>query len=58
VCNLVASIDLSQPAISHHLGILSRAGLLARRRGGRYTHYRCIRNRVEHLAAIVQGLVA
>ena len=31
---------VSQPAVSKHLGVLRRAGLVRRRRQGRETHYR------------------
>jgi DNA-binding transcriptional ArsR family regulator len=31
---------VSQPAVSKHLGILKRAGLVGDRRAGRQTHYR------------------
>jgi DNA-binding transcriptional ArsR family regulator len=33
--------DVSQPAISQHVRALKEAGLLAERRDGRLTHYRC-----------------
>lgn len=57
VCKLVGIVDLSQPAISHHLNILARAGLLRRRRKGRYNHYQANINRVEHLVMRVRGLL-
>ncbi len=57
VCKLVDVVDLSQPAISHHLNILARAGLLRRRRKGRYNHYQANIVRVEKLVMIVRGLL-
>jgi DNA-binding transcriptional ArsR family regulator len=37
---LTASAGVSQPAVSKHLGILKRAGLVRDRHAGRQTHYR------------------
>ena len=39
-CDLVDPIGLSQPTVSHHLKVLGDAGLLLRRREGRWVHYR------------------
>ena len=36
---LTGHSDVSQPAVSKHLGILKRAGLVHDRREGRQTHY-------------------
>ncbi|MCW4463228.1 metalloregulator ArsR/SmtB family transcription factor [Sphingomonas sp. BT-65] len=37
---LTAGAGVSQPAVSKHLGILKRAGLVQDRQAGRQTHYR------------------
>lgn len=37
---LTAWFDVSQPAISQHLGALRRAGLVSERREGRHVYYR------------------
>ena len=37
--DLVASLDVSQPTISHHLGVLFDAGFVERERSGRETWY-------------------
>jgi len=37
---LTGPSGVSQPAVSKHLGVLKRAGLVADRRAGRETHYR------------------
>ncbi len=37
---IVACFDLTQPTISHHLGLLRRAGLVLTRRQGRQAYYR------------------
>ena len=39
VTDLTAKAGISQPAVSKHLGILTRAGLVCYRRDGRLTHY-------------------
>lgn len=36
---LTANAGVSQPAVSKHLGILKRAGLVSDRHAGRQTHY-------------------
>jgi DNA-binding transcriptional ArsR family regulator len=40
VNDLVAQFHVSQPAVSHHLGILRHAGLVKNRRAGRQRLYR------------------
>jgi len=57
VCKLVNIVDLSQPAISHHLNILARVGLLQRRRKGRYNHYQANKDCVNQLATTVLKLL-
>jgi DNA-binding transcriptional ArsR family regulator len=37
---LAAHFDVSRSAISQHLGVLVNAGLVVRRRDGRFQHYR------------------
>ena len=37
---LTAQAGVSQPAVSKHLGALTRAGLVSNRQEGRHTHYR------------------
>lgn len=39
VCDITAALDMTQPNISFHLGILREAGLIKDRRAGRWTHY-------------------
>jgi|SRR5581483_818130 len=49
VCHLVEPLGLSQPTVSHHLKILTDAGLLARERRGTWMFYRLVPERVEAL---------
>ncbi len=57
VCKLVGVSELSQPAISHHLNILARVGLLRRRRKGRFNHYQANPALVQQVADQVQALL-
>ncbi len=39
VCDLTAALDMTQPNVSFHLGILKAAGLIKDRREGRWSYY-------------------
>ena len=49
VCNLVEPLGLAQPTVSHHLRVLTEAGLLARERRGTWMFYRLVPERVDAL---------
>jgi ArsR family transcriptional regulator len=49
VCNLVEPLGLAQPTVSHHLRVLTEAGLLTRERRGTWMFYRLVPERVEAL---------
>jgi DNA-binding transcriptional ArsR family regulator len=53
VNELKAQFAVSQPAVSQHLGVLKRCGLVHERREGRFAHYRA---RPEGLRPMVQWL--
>jgi ArsR family transcriptional regulator len=40
VCDIVAALDMIQPKVSFHLGVLREAGLIKDRRQGKWIHYR------------------
>ncbi len=40
VCHLESALGMSQPTISHHLGVLERAGLLHRRKKEKWVFYK------------------
>jgi ArsR family transcriptional regulator len=42
VCNLTEPLALSQPTVSHHLKVLTQAGLLEREQRGRWAYYRVV----------------
>jgi ArsR family transcriptional regulator len=39
VCDLTAALEMTQPNISFHLGILKEAGLIKDRKEGRWSYY-------------------
>jgi len=53
VCDLTAPLGLSQPTVSHHLKVLSDAGILDRDKRGRWVYYRI---NPEPLAALQAAL--
>lgn len=52
VCDLTPAVGLSQPTVSHHLKVLTEAGLLTRERRGTWAWFRLAPGRLEDLAAI------
>lgn len=51
ICDLTAPVALSQPTVSHHMHVLTDAGLLAREQRGRWAYYRVIPGALESLCA-------
>jgi ArsR family transcriptional regulator len=49
VCNLTEPLGLSQPTVSHHLKVLTDAGLLEREQRGRWAYFRVVPERLEVL---------
>jgi len=49
VCNLTEPLGLTQPTVSHHLKVLSDAGLLERERRGTWMYYRLRLERLEEM---------
>jgi len=39
VCDIVAALDMTQPNVSFHLGVLKEAGIIKDRRKGKWIHY-------------------
>ena len=48
-CDLVSPIGKSQPTVSHHLTVLTDAGLIHREKRGVWAWYRANRSRIEEL---------
>ncbi len=55
VCDLNAVFDLAQPTISHHLGVLRRAGLVQAEQRGTWRYYAADRDAVRQVASILQA---
>jgi ArsR family transcriptional regulator len=55
VCDFVGPIGKSQPTISHHLKILSEAGLVRSERRGKWVWYSLDRDRLAALRAAIDG---
>ncbi|MFD9669436.1 ArsR/SmtB family transcription factor [Rhodococcus sp. NPDC059968] len=53
VCDISATIDLSQPTISHHLKVLRQAGLLDCERRGTWVYYWVIPSSLQQLSAVL-----
>ena len=51
VCNLTEPLGLSQPTVSHHLKVLTEAGLLERERRATWIYYRLRLERLGELCA-------
>jgi ArsR family transcriptional regulator len=51
VCELVPLFDLSQSTVSHHLGVLRKAGLVDSERRGLWAYYYVIPDSLEELSA-------
>jgi ArsR family transcriptional regulator len=56
VCDLVAAFNLTQPTISHHMGVLKRAGLVESDKKGIWVHYRLRENLPEGVIRALQVL--
>ena len=50
VCELVPLFDLSQPTVSHHLGVLREAGIVGSERRGLWAYYYVIPDALEELS--------
>lgn len=55
VCHLVEELGVAQPLVSHHLGVLRRAGLIEAERFRYWTYYRL---RPDVLAGLAERLSA
>jgi len=55
-CDLERIVGLSQPTVSHHMKLLTDAGLVQARKSGRWVYYRLDRDRFQALAAYLIAL--
>ena len=54
-CDFPALVDRSQATVSHHLGILVKAGLLDREQRGKWAWFRLRSDRLDDLSASLRG---
>jgi ArsR family transcriptional regulator len=52
VCDLTPAVGLAQPTVSHHLKVLTEAGLLTRERRGTWAWFRLVPSRLEELSGV------
>ncbi|MBM3534750.1 MAG: winged helix-turn-helix transcriptional regulator [Alphaproteobacteria bacterium] len=57
-CDIEGLLGLSQPAISHHMKILTQAGLVSGEKQGRWMYYRLESARFADLVSFLQPLAA
>jgi len=55
VCEFQPALGLSQPSVSYHLGMLTRAGFLQKEKRGRFSYYRLVPGALEELGWAVLG---
>lgn len=51
ICDLTAPVALSQPTVSHHMRVLTDAGLLTREQRGKWAYYRLVPTALATVAA-------
>ena len=55
VCDLTAPLGLSQPTVSHHLKVLTDAGLVGREQRGRWVFYWVLTEPIELIRGALAG---
>jgi ArsR family transcriptional regulator len=53
VCELVEPLERSQPTVSHHLKVLSEAGMITGEKRGRWVWYRPVPERMAKLRSVL-----
>lgn len=53
VCDLIEPVGLSQPTVSHHLRVLTDAGLLEREQRGKWAYYSLVPTALAAVAAAI-----
>jgi ArsR family transcriptional regulator, arsenate/arsenite/antimonite-responsive transcriptional repressor len=53
VCEFTSELELPQQNVSYHLKQLADAGVIARKRRGRYSYYRLVDGVLDHIATLV-----
>jgi ArsR family transcriptional regulator len=58
VCDLTAPLGLSQPTVSHHLKVLTEAGLVGREQRGKWVFYWVLPEPIELIRGALSGPTA
>jgi ArsR family transcriptional regulator, arsenate/arsenite/antimonite-responsive transcriptional repressor len=53
-CDLTGPLDVSQPTVSHHLKVLTEAGLVSREQRGKWAFYRANTDRLRELSRFLE----
>jgi ArsR family transcriptional regulator len=53
VCDLIGPVGLSQPTVSHHLKVLTDAGLLEREQRGKWAYYSLVPAALDAVATAI-----
>lgn len=53
VCDMTDAVDVSQPTVSHHLRVLTEAGVLSRQRRGAWAWFRLEASRLEEIRSFL-----
>ncbi|MDD4245471.1 MAG: metalloregulator ArsR/SmtB family transcription factor [Candidatus Methanomethylophilaceae archaeon] len=48
-CKLLENLSVSQPTLSHHMGVLMRSGLVTGRKDGQWMHYSLDKSQIDSL---------
>jgi len=54
VCKIIDEMQLSQPAVSHHMKVLKQAGLVKARREGKWIHYSLNKDAFKEMEKLLQ----
>lgn len=54
-CDLPELFARSQPTMSHHLSILTKAGILEREQRGKWAWFRVVPERLAHVASVLEA---
>lgn len=55
-CRILETLNITQPTLSHHMKVLSDAGLVDVHRHGRWSHYSVNTGSLDHLKAHIVSL--
>ncbi|MHB1456780.1 MAG: ArsR/SmtB family transcription factor [Armatimonadota bacterium] len=58
VCKILEGLEMTQPALSHHLSTLKNAGLVSPRKQGQWIHYTLVKSAfVDEALPFIQSVI-